>query len=582
MSEWKIKGLTKEEKTKINELAISKEVSVSPIPLKYLVTRGFDTPQKINKLLNFNENDIPDIKKAKDADVFNDRLIEAVTNKETITILGDYDADGICATAIAKRALALLGVNANYFVSNRFSEGYGISKKSVSRLLKEYPDTSLILTVDNGILGFEGVDYANECGVDVIISDHHEPSPDGTLPNAVAIVDVKRLDDEYPFKELCGAGLIYRLMKELFVRGGLNNSTFHLDHLLAFVAVATVGDVVPLTDENRYYVLKGLAEINNPKLVCFEALSDVLKPKEINEETLGFSYVPLLNAIGRIKGDVIPAIELLLSNDREFCLETANYLKEINTERQRICQREQRLANKIVETHLSDNVLIVVGEGFGEGTVGIAAGRLKEEHAKPVIVLTPSEDDPNILKGSGRSVEGYSLKNALDINKDLLLYYGGHELAAGLSIKKENVETLREKLCELAKTEEFQYKADNTTYIDIVIEPKDVSYHLVSEINDELRPFGQGFPKPVIGLRSFTAEKSMAMPKDAPTEDDKKHVRLTNEDGFSVLWFNGYKKWKEMGEPLGIKALGTPSINIYRGNTSFQFLIQGGQIKKES
>lgn len=578
---WMLKVLNQQQNNIYKKIKGDKRIALSDISLRYLIMQGYDTIEKINDLLYFKEKDIPDIRKAKDVDKFLNRLILAYQRKECITVISDYDSDGINGAAVFMRAIrGMYGFGkVNYFVSHRIKEGYGISKKSVKRLLDEYPETTLIVTIDNGITGFEGVEYANSLGIDVIISDHHEPKEDGSLPDAVAIVDVKRHDDEYPFKELCGAGLIYRLMQELYVEGGYKRKDLHM--LLPYVACATVGDVVSLTGENRFYVKEGLkwmrgklqsSSKTNSTLQCFDSLRQVTNTQELNEETLGFLYVPILNAIGRIEGDVIPAIEFMLEDDEAKSLEMAQKLVAINEKRKRICKEEEEIVMEHLDVMKNEGFLVLADESFDEGIVGIIAGRVKEKTMKPTIVLTQSEEDADILKGSGRSVPGFNIKKALEINKELLVGFGGHELAAGLTIRKKNLAKFQEAMSKLVDDNEFYNRGqDNLVKVDIAVTEKDINLHLINTLDSELRPFGQGFPKPVIGLKGFKAQDIDGLPYKA-AESEKKHLKLRGEY-VSVMWFNGYQEWKKMGMPLDVKCIGHPQVNFYRGKTDLQFIV---------
>lgn len=344
---WTIKNFSQKQMDKLIELQRSeglKEELKDPrnqFILKYLIVNGYDTIDKINKLLYFTKKDLPDIRLAHDVDKFLNRLLLAIQDDEEITLLADYDADGINSAAVFLSTLRLIGVKVNCIIPHRLKEGYGISEKCVKRLIKEYPNTDLIVTVDNGIVGFEGVEYARNNGIDVIISDHHDPRPDGSLPNATAVVDVKRIGDKYPFKDLCGAGLIYRLMCEFLKEIGYTPET--INFTLAYVACATIGDVVSLIEENRYFVKEGLKQIESGRILCFSLLNKMLKIKEINEEVVGYQYVPIFNAIGRLKGDVIPAVDFLLETDKSKGFQMAEDLIAINEERKEVCLKEEKM-----------------------------------------------------------------------------------------------------------------------------------------------------------------------------------------------------------------------------------------------
>lgn len=541
-------------------------VNISDFTLEYLITKGYDTAQKVDRFINFSEKDIPDESLIPDAEKFVNRLMKAIESKENIVIYGDYDADGICATTIAMRALKELKANVNFFINNRFTEGYGINEKGMTRLLATYPDVNLILTVDNGILGFEGVNMARKAGVDVIISDHHEPKDDKTIPDAIAVVDPKRIDKEYPhFKEVCGAGLIFKLMKYMYRK--FNYKMDNLNELVAFVAVATIADLVPLLEENRLYVKQGLKLIKEENLYCFNALRNTMGIKEINEETMGFRYGPVLNAIGRISGDVTPAVQLFLTKSQVDADLIADSLDDINEARKELTLDELEKVEKILEDNpdiLTKDVIVVVGQ-FHEGVAGIIAGKVKEKYAKPSIVLSEVED--GYIKGSARSVQGFNMKASLDECKDLLFRYGGHEMAAGLTLKSENFEAFVNKINEIASRHDVV--GDTTLYVDFPMSIDKLTVKMVNDINTYLRPFGQGFEKPIIGV-SVAYDEIRVM--------KEKHLKFTAKD-VSIIWFNGKKTFDELGSPAVIKCIGMPDVNVFNGKTSIQFVVQNDRVR---
>lgn len=550
----------------LNELKNKITVNISDFTLEYLISKGYDTAEKVDAFIRFSEKDIPDVSLIPDADKFVHRLIQAINKNEKIIIYGDYDADGISATTIAIRALKPLGANVDYFVNNRFTEGYGINAKGMNRLLDTFSDVDLILTVDNGILGFEGIDIANEHNIDVIVSDHHEPKDDKTIPNAVAVVDLKRIDNVYPhFQEVCGAGLIYKLMTYLYQKMGKSQES--LKDLLAFVAVATIADLVPLLEENRYYVKEGLKLIKEERLYCFNSLRNTLGVKEINEETMGFRYGPILNAIGRIDGDVSPAIELFLTDNQAVADEIAADLDELNEARKELTADEFDKVKQILEdnpTVLTKPVIVIVGD-FHEGVAGIIAGKIKEEYGKPSIVLSKVEDGK--VKGSARSVKGFDLKGSLDLCKDLLVAYGGHEMAAGLTLNYSNFDAFADKINQIAS--QLNLDEDPIIYVDFPVTPEMLSVRMVNDINTYLRPFGQGFEKPVIGMNvSYNDLKIMK----------EKHLKFM-ANNLSIIWFNGREKFEEIGSPRQIKCIGMPDVNVFNGKASVQFLIQNDRVR---
>lgn len=560
----------------VTEIKKDEKIALSDFTLKYLILNGFDTPKKIKEVMYFRESDIPECEGLKDVEKFTNRCFQALTNDEKVVIYGDYDNDGISATAIAMRGFRNLNIQVDYFINNRFTEGYGICKKGIDRMLGLYPNTKLIITLDNGINAFEGIDYARSLGIDVIVADHHEPKEDGSLPNALAIVDAKRLDDTYPFKDLCGAGLIYKLLCHMYRLLSLDVEQLH--YLLAYVASATIGDVVSLTFENRYYVKEGIKEVKEENLLCFKTLNTLNKVSDVTEETFGYLYVPIINAVGRMEGNVDLAVEFYLCDDVIKSEYLAKKLIEINKQRKNLCASEQEKAEKALALHPKQRAIVLVMEDLHEGIVGIVAGRLKEKYQCPVLVLTKVQGE-DIYKGSGRSVQGFNLKKALDLLSADLIGYGGHELAAGLSLKKDKLNNFREAFYRLADDETFNHQDKNKRLVvDFALKEQDLSLRMIYALNTELRPFGAGFPIPVIGLQGFEVEKECSLPTNALPED-RKHVKLSNGN-VEVIWFNGWASYQALGKPKRIKCIGFPSVNFFRNKQTIQFRVENNRIRE--
>lgn len=575
MEKWVVKARNESFKKNLRLIKNDKRISLSDFSLEYLVLNGYDTPEKIIRHMYFKDCDIPDVFQLKDAGRFINRLKEAYLNKEKIIIYSDYDADGIDAAVIAVRALRKIGADVDYFINNRFTEGYGLSPKGMKRMLLKFPDTKLVVTCDNGIVAFDGVEYAKKQGIDVIISDHHKVDKSEKLPDAIAVVDAHRPDDTYPFKDLCGAGLIFKLMKALYETLALVSED--LDYLLPYVAVATVADVVGLTEENRYYVKQGLKRIKDEELACFTSLNKILLPSNINEETIGYTYAPILNAIGRVRGDVSYAVDFFLEDDEQKCMLMAEKMIRINEQRKELCNTEKEISDKMIldEDTLSAGIIILASDKFHEGIVGITAGRLKEQYEMPAIVFAV-EDETGYYKGSARSVDGFDMKKALDFVKTPIEKYGGHSAAAGITIKKEYLKSLKNELSALINSS-FYIKADEPVVrIDFAITERDINMRMLNALNTELRPFGSDFPAPVVGLRDFCAETLSLMPNNT---DEKKHVKMSTNK-LDILWFNGYNQFEQMGMPLRVKAIGTLGTNIYKTKLKYQFIISNNRLRK--
>ncbi|WCK57720.1 single-stranded-DNA-specific exonuclease RecJ (plasmid) [Aneurinibacillus sp. Ricciae_BoGa-3] len=547
----------------IEELKKDKRLTgVSDITLKVLVNRGYDTPEKIESFLFGTLENLHDTRLMQDAQKAIDILKHSIKNGEQMVVYGDYDSDGVNSTVVMTDLLRKAGGNVGFYTNNRFTQGYGMMPSGVDELLKLYPDTKLIITVDNGIMAFEGVDYAKNLGLKVIVTDHHEQGD--TIPNADAVVDPKRKDDEYPFKGLCGAGVAFKLMLLLFWEMELPLETVY--DTLDIVAVATVGDIVPLVDENRVMVQKGLELVRKEKRTLYKIFREVTGVKEVNAHyTFGFIYVPMLNAIGRLDGDPRRAIEMFFGEDEELMRETITYLKGINDERKKMTEQQCERAEEMLREKGIKNVLVVYDESFHEGIVGLIAGRLKEKYNRPTFVFTKTES--GLLKGSARSIDGFHLKKSFEELEAYIVGGGGHAKAAGLSIEEHMVEPFEQAMNELADkwlTEEDYIKK---FHIDATIDANNVTIDIVDELK-ELEPYGESFPKPILVMDNFQAKKPFYM------GEQKNHVKLIG-DFISLIMWRQAERYRAKGEPLSVRAIGYPELNVYNNRVSLQFTVDG-------
>jgi single-stranded-DNA-specific exonuclease len=483
---------------------------------------------------------------------------KAIHENKKIVIYTDYDTDGASGGAVAYLMLKERGADVSYYTNNRMSQGYGLCKSGIKDIKEIYPDVGLVITVDNGIVAHEGVDYCNEIGLDIIITDHHEPGD--KLPDALAVINPKRKDSTYPFNGLCGAAVIWKLLQGLYVN--LDESNKYLD----IVAVATVGDVVPLIDENRVIVKEGLRLMNEESRLSLKILKEFTKTSLVKSDTLAFSYSPIFNAISRLKGDIDPVIDFLTSKDEKLIRKTVEILIEVNEERKEKTKEQVQIAENILEKKGIEKVIVVYDKGFDEGIVGLIAGKLKEKYNRPAFVLTDSDNKKDI-KGSARSIPNYHIKNVLDDCEDLLKGYGGHELAGGLSLEKKNLEKLEKHL--IKKSYELLTEDDYVKkyyYIEILKE-EDINMDLIERI-DQLEPYGEGFRKPLIRLKDFYVKRVFKMGKE------KSHLKLIG-DTLSLIAFGQSENYDKRGNPLKVSALGYPEINIYNNNVNIQFMVDG-------
>src|SRR5699024_3186906 len=411
------------------------------------------------------------------------RIAEALENNEKITVYGDYDADGMTSTALLMEALDSLGANVDYFLPNRFIEGYGPNVTAFEKIIKE--GTSLIITVDNGVAGHEAIEFAQNQNVDVIVTDHHEIPEE--LPNAYAIIHPKHPKGEYPFTDLSGVGVALKiataLMGELPVE------------MLDLAAIGTVADLVSLTDENRAIVYYGLQMLENTQREGLLQLLNVIgkDPREIDEETIGFQIAPRLNAVGRL-GDASPCVELLVTHEIEDDRQLAEYINKQNEERKTIV--DEITADALEKVKQQDNnleAIVLADKNWHQGVLGIVASRIVEKTNKATLLFT-IDSNTGIAKGSGRSVHSVNLYQALSSIRELFVQFGGHQMAAGMSAETEKLTLIRKELSEhlslLDAKEDYQQ-------IDAYVSIEELSIDSIKEL-DKLRPFGTDNTKPMI------------------------------------------------------------------------------------
>ena len=479
-----------------------KETRINEKAVQYLVGKGYDTKEKINSVLYFNPTELRPLMSMKNAEAFMIRLENAVKAKENITIYGDYDGDGIMGTIIMYEGLKKLGVPVKWFINNRIKEGYGMNIAGITRLMTLHPETQLIVTVDNGIKAFEGIKYAQEHGIDVIVSDHHGQSEGESLPECPVVCE-KRLDEDPNGEWFCGAELARRIIVELFSRLGKKaaNGVF-LEELYAYAGFATITDSVPMNPANHYVAKHGLYMIAKASNMIWRVLYELVLPKKMDQDTIGYQYGPMVNAPGRILGDVDVVLEALIAGsegDEEACKDAVRKMIEINKERQARSVTDDQIANGIIETmNMSKDPFIVIHDDrFTEGMNGLVSGHITEAYKVPSIVLSPKDSDPDLYKGSCRSVEGVNVFELLNQCRDELEYFGGHPMAAGLAVRRENIPALRAKLISLVS--KIDIKHDPEVKVDLMIEPGKISRKALMDL-DEIMPFGPELEKPMIGM----------------------------------------------------------------------------------
>lgn len=520
----------------------------------------------------------------KDLDTAIEILVDAIDNNLHIQIVGDYDQDGNSSTVVLMKGIGFFTDNISFSIPHRIEDGYGISKGIVDNAKKNNVD--LIITCDNGISAFEVAEYCNSMNIQMIITDHHQVCFDDKgnqiLPKAKAVINPHRIDCEYPFKELCGAGVAFKLMQALFDElGGDEN---YLIDLLQFVSMGTVCDVVDLVDENRFFVKKGLEILNSSKNIGINKLKTENEIGKITTTSLGFKLGPCINAAGRLESASI-GVELFLEEDENLADNYAKKLVELNEKRKNLTNEAySRVNSKIKENeYFNDDIIVVYDDEIHESIAGIVAGRIKDHYYKPTLVFSNAKEE-GILKGSARSIEGYDIISKLRDFSNLFEKLGGHAMAAGFSIKKENLDTLRNELNKNSELvlENFIEKVK----IDCSLDFKLLNYNIVDELK-LLEPYGKANPEPLFGTKDVEIKsisiigKNKNVIKLVLSQDSIEFsgIIFTNFDKYIAYLNEKFKTNDIISEQNNIKdkfidILYTPVINEYMNTKSIQLLIK--------
>ena len=551
---------------KARVLEISKEFQISPLTSIILYNRGIREDEAIKKFLSKDLGVMYDPFLMRDMDKAVERIYAAKNSGEKITIYGDYDVDGITAIAILYKHLKELGISVDYYVPDRMQEGYGVNRDALDKI--KLSGSSLIITVDTGITAVEECEYARQIGLDVIVTDHHECKE--VIPDAYAAIDPKRKDCSYPFKSLAGVGVVFKLIQALAENDTIDTLMEKYSDLMC---LGTVADISPLVDENRVIVTEGLKRFKNTKNVGLKALIDVsTNGKAITTSTIGYIIAPRINASGRL-GCASNSVELFLTDDKNRANELANYLCEENSLRQQTEQKMFKEALDYLESHpevKEDDIIVIPHENWHHGIVGIVSSKITEKFYKPSILFAIDGDE---AKGSGRSVSGFNLFDTLENCTDLLEKFGGHELAAGLTIKASNIEAFRKRINEYAKNHISETMLTPTIMIDAAIKAPFITIETVRDINN-LQPFGVDNPTPAFMVRKIKIHKISVM-------SEGKHLRMTLlKDGkyLDSVGFGMGEYYHHLEEGDYIDVAFALDINDYKGFQNVQLILK--DIKK--
>lgn len=514
LRKWEVRPLDKE-----RAAAFAQTYGVPFFLAMLMNIRGFDDAAHLREFLGEGEP-LSDPFLLKDMDKAAARITRAVDNMEKIAVYGDYDADGVTSTAMLYSYLETRGADVIFYIPQREGEGYGMNIGAVEYLKEQ--GVTLIVTVDNGISSVQEVARANELGIDVVVTDHHRPQE--ILPDAVAVVDAYRPDDTSPYKHFSGVGIAFKLLMAL--EDGAGDVEDLLEAYSDLAAIGTIGDIVPLTGENRTLIRAGLERLSQSDRPGVQALLENagIAGKVLTSTNVAFTLVPRINATGRM-GAPERAVRLLISGYEEEAEVLSEEICADNEERRRVEAEiaEAAFADIEAKGYMKDRVVVVDGENWHHGVIGIVASRVTERCGKPCMIISRGETE---AKGSGRSIEGFSLFEAICACGDLLIKFGGHPMAAGITLKPENIEAFRKRINRYA-AEHFPQMPTQTVTLDCKLNPAALSVSMAQSLT-QLEPFGNGNPQPVFGL--FNMELSNVTPVGGGG-----HLRLTLEKNGSVI-----------------------------------------------
>lgn len=525
-----------------------------------LTNRGITEEAEITKFLNPKRSDFYDPFGMPDMEKAAERILKAIKDKEQIIIYGDYDVDGITSVTVLKSFLEERGIQVNVYIPNRLNEGYGLNKTAMEEIAKQ--GNKLMITVDCGITAVDEVEYAKTFDIETIITDHHEPAEE--LPKAIAVVDAKRKDNKYECRNLAGVGVVFKLIQALSIKLGLDPKEYlkYLD----IVCVGTISDIVPLTDENRVIVKLGLKLVEQTKNLGLKEILQSCGYSKINSTTISFGVAPRINACGRM-GHQEEALNLLLSKEENEVKELTQKINEYNKTRQEI---EKNIYNEAVEQIEKEgldtkNTIVVSGKGWHHGVIGIVSSKITELYFKPSILLCEEDGE---CKGSGRSIPGFDLHEALMECNDTIDKFGGHAMAVGINIKKEKVEEFKEEFEKIAKEKEVD-KIIPILNLDAEIKLDNVNKEMVDSLK-ELEPFGEANKMPIFAFRNLKIDSIRSL-------SEGKHLRLSVKDNKNIINAIGFNMGVladtyRIGDRVDIA--GNLEINSFNGVDSIQINIK--------
>lgn len=546
------------ENERVEEL--QKKYNINKLLATILVNRGIIEEKQIEKFLNPKRNDFYNPYKMPDMGIAVERIVKAIENKEKTIIYGDYDVDGITSVTVLKSFLEERGLEVAEYIPNRLEEGYGLNKNAVEEIAKQ--GYKLMITVDCGISAIEEVKYANEFGIETIVTDHHEPGNE--LPKAIAVVDAKRKDNKYPFRNLAGVGVVFKLIQAIGMELKLDEKEYlkYLD----IVCIGTISDIVPLVDENRVIVKLGLKLVEQTKNLGLRAILQASGYSKIDSSTISFGVAPRINACGRM-GHQEEALKLFLSKEINEVNELTQKLNEYNRLRQ---ETEKSIyADAIMQIErdglASHSTIVVMGKNWHHGVIGIVSSKITEMYFKPSILLCEEED---YGKGSGRSIPGFDLYEALTECNDTIEKFGGHSMAVGINVKKDKFEEFKQRLEQMAREKHIE-EIVPILKIDAQISLDEINKEMVDSLK-ELEPFGEENKTPLFVFKNLKIDSIRAL-------SEGKHLKLTLKDSKNIVNAIGFNLGElsndyRIGDKVDV--VGNLEINSFNGVDNIQINIK--------
>lgn len=536
---------------------IQKEYGLNKLISTILANRNIIKSQDIKLFLQPTRKDFHDPYLITDMEIAVQRILKAVKDKENVTIYGDYDVDGITSITVLKSFLQDIGLETSTYIPNRLNEGYGLNKQAIEKIKQE--GCQLMITVDCGISGIEEIEYANSLGLETIVTDHHEPG--SKLPKALAIIDNKRKNSKYPFRELAGVGVVFKLIQALGIKLGLKEEAYlkYLD----IVCIGTISDIVPLVNENRVIAKLGLKLVQQTKNIGLQSIINSSGYTKIDSSTISFGVAPRINACGRM-GHTEEALQLFLSKNRNEVSNLTQKLNQYNILRQEI---EKKITKEVIEKIEKENLeqkkaIILSGKDWHHGVIGIVSSKITDMYFKPSILLSFEGD--NLGKGSGRSIPGFDLHDALMKCQDLIEKFGGHSMAVGITVKEEQLQKFREKFEKIAEQEHIE-EIMPIINIDAKIDLNDINKDMVESLK-MLEPFGEANKMPVFVFKNLKIDSIRAL-------SEGKHLKLTLKDNNNIINAIGFNigylaEDYRIGDKVDV--VGVLEINSFNGVNSMQ------------